>query len=401
MNVLNVGPSFGEKLGSALAEALGATVEQKMQLNEAARKRKAEAAIGQRFQPLDLLGGIEQRPAVQEAKGYPETPAQQEMLVKPEAAVQPQAPMAKDAETFLKVPPTILEQDPLVKQQSAARSRLLTPAEKQQSMQRLLAAGLTPEQAESRVASFDARAREYRQYQSDVGNQAKQIFGKYFETLDPDLERFVENEAEKLAVKDSTESEVNSIMNQKAKQIKNSYSQIAKGVTAVKGFYDLSGDKQLDTLRSIRSKVKPLVEMGLVDVAKDALSQSDLEAEDIERIVGELNKSTMKQIASFPRVAAMKAGPGTIDMKPEQREKLADSMQSIIQSQPGVNLVSLRHEYNKKGVDWRNFRSALQELENRGIKLTDEQQRQIGDLLDQPPLADLHKYLNRLFGRKR
>ena len=161
MNAFNPGPSFGEKLGSALAEALGATVEQKMQLNEAARKRKAEAAIGQRFQPLDLLGGIEQRPAVQEAKGFPETPAQKEMLAKPkmETAVKPEMARAKEEETFLKVPPTILEQDPLVKQQSAARSRLLTPTEKQQSMQRLLAAGLTPEQAESRVASFDAIAR--------------------------------------------------------------------------------------------------------------------------------------------------------------------------------------------------------------------------------------------------
>jgi len=400
MNVLNLGPTAGEKLGSALAEALGATIEQKMQLNQAARQRKAEAAIGQRFHPLDLLGGIEQPKAVQEAKGFPETAAQK-ALPQEIPMAQPEMPAVKEAETYLKVPPTVLEQDPLVKKQSMARSRLLTPAEKQQSMQKLLASGMTPEQAESRVASFDARAREYRQYQSDVGNQAKQIFGKYFETLDPDLERLIENEAEKLAVKDATESEVNSIMNQKAKQIKNSYSQIAKGVTAVKGFYDLSGDKQLDTLRSIRSKVKPLVEMGLVDVAKDALSKSDLEAEDIERIVGELSKSTIKQVASFPRVATMKAGAGTIDLKPEQKEKLADSMQSILEQQPGVNLVSLRHEFNKKGVDWRNFRSALQDLENRGVRLTDEQQRQIGDLLDQPPLADLHKYLNRLFGRKR
>jgi hypothetical protein len=352
---------------------------------------------------LDLLGGVEQKPAVKEAQGFPETKAQSKQLQAQEM-VQPavEKPMkAAEEETYLKVPPTVLEQDPLVKQQSMARSRLLTPSEKQQTLQNLLASGMSPDQAESRIASFDQRAREYRQYQSDVGNQAKQIFGKYFEKLDPDLERMVENEAEKLAVRDATESEVNSIMNQKAKQLKNSYSQIAKGITAVKGFYDLSGDKQLDTLRSIRSKVKPLVEMGLIDVAKDALSKSELEAEDIERIVGELNKPTLKQIASFPKVARLPAGPGTIDLKPEQKEKLANTLESIIDTQPNVNLVSLRHEFNKKGVDWRNFRSALQDLESRGIQLSDEQKRQIGDLLDQPPLGDLHKYLNRLFGRKR
>lgn len=51
MNILNPGPSFGEKLGSALANALGTTIEQKMQLNKEAAIRKGAANAFKRLDP--------------------------------------------------------------------------------------------------------------------------------------------------------------------------------------------------------------------------------------------------------------------------------------------------------------------------------------------------------------
>jgi hypothetical protein len=380
MNAFNPGPSFGEKLGASLAEALGATVEQKMQLNEAARKRKAEASIGQRFQPLDLLGGIEQPQAVQEAKGFPETPAQKEIKA---------APFAQ-AVDLMKDP---LEQDPTIRQQSMSRSRMLTPQEKQQSIQKLMVTGLSPEQAEARVRSFDARAAQYKDYQTQVGEQAKEVFGKYFQTLDPDLERLVENEAEKLAVRDSNESEVKSYMNQKAKQLKNMLYGIEKGVTPVgANFSLLSNDKQRSTLNRYQQKVAPLTKLGLIDVARKSLAKSGLEPEDIERVVGPLNVESLKSVNSLKKRPQGVTGFES----PERYEDVKKTIKSVLEKQPNANLVSLRHELVNRGVDWRDYNQLLTDLVGEGLELSADQQQQRDIQLDNPPIGQLTKALKGL-----
>lgn len=380
MNAFNPGPSFGEKLGSALAEALGATVEQKMQLNEAARKRKAEAAIGQRFQPLDLLGGIEQRPAVQEAQGFPETAEQKKI---PFGLESQQVDLMKDP----------LEQDPTIRQQSISRSRMLTPGEKQQSIQKLMAAGLSPEQAEARVRSFDTRAAQYKDYQTQVGEQAKEVFGKYFQTLDPDLERLVENEAEKLAVRDANESEVKSYMNQKAKQLKNMLYGIEKGVTPVgANFSLLSNDKQRSTLNRYQQKVAPLTKLGLTDVARKSLAKSGLEPEDIERVVGPLSADSLKAVKSLKKRPQGVTGYET----PERYADIKNTIKSVLEKQPNANLVSLRHELIDRGVDWRDYNQLLTDLVGEGLQLSADQQQQRDIQLDNPPIGQLWKSLKGL-----
>jgi uncharacterized protein YoaH (UPF0181 family) len=383
MNAFNPGPSFGEKIGSALAEALGATVEQKIQLNEAARKRKAEASIGQRMQPLDLLGGIEQKPAVREAQGFPEIQAQK---------MQPQetGPSIERAPTS---PLDPLEQDPLIRQQSISKSRLLTPAEKQQSIQKLMAAGLSPEQAEARVANFDVRAQKYKDYQGQVGEQAKQIFGRYFQTLDPDLERLVENEAERLAVRDANESEVNSYMNQKAKQIKNLLYGVEKGVTPIgANFSLLNDDKQRSTLNRYQQKVKPLTKLGLLDVARKSLAKSGLEPEDIERVVGPLSNDAVKAVKSLKKTAQGVTGYDT----PKRYDEIKNTIKNVLEKQPNANLVALRHELVNRGVDWRDYNKLLTDLVDEGVQLSPDQLQQRDIQLDNPPIGQLWKALKGL-----
>lgn len=172
--------------------------------------------------------------------------------------------------------------------------------------------------------------------------------------------------------------------------------------------------------RSARAAIKPYLERGDLVTARSLISNKGFNAEQRERIIGtELNKDAKQLVDQFPKLSKFKGskfegvlkgkgisgegkgvggilGQGIDRLSEEQRNLLTQNMKSVFDSDPNVNPILLREQYEKRGVDWRDFRDSIEELADSGqIKFTDEQMSLLQDI-EQPPLSRLEKALRTL-----
>ena len=78
---------------------------------------------------------------------------------------------------------------------------------------------------------------------------------------------------------------------------------------------------------------------------------------------------------------------------PEQYNEFELNLSDVLQNDPRANLILLRSEYMKKGVDWRSFNDAVQKIVGENQQnLTRKQQEELA-ILSQPPLSRLDQLL--------
>lgn len=144
--------------------------------------------------------------------------------------------------------------------------------------------------------------------------------------------------------------------------------------------------------------------------AREILSKKGFNAEARERALSKLEPSAYKIISQLPKeTSRLKAlfegkGRGGFIQKGEaptraneiRKEQITQNLQDVLYSHPNANLVLLRKEYEKRGVDWRDFKDAISNLEGQGMaNFTDEQKSMLKDIT-RPPLSRLENALRNM-----
>lgn len=136
------------------------------------------------------------------------------------------------------------------------------------------------------------------------------------------------------------------------------------------------------------------------------LSKKGFGAEETEEISSPLAKEVLSMTQEFPdfsKSAQRKRDFGLEGLTQTQKDFFKNNLKEIFQKNPSVNPLLLRKEFEKKGVDWRDFRNTLNELEEEGILdlSQNEDYAQLQKYLNKPPLGPLDKLLHgiRLTGR--
>lgn len=151
-------------------------------------------------------------------------------------------------------------------------------------------------------------------------------------------------------------------------------------------------------------------EMSTVQKRQQLGKSKKLGAEEIEDLVNPLSKEVFESANLFPDLtknleAAHRKQKGAINQPPPfatyelnepQREFFKKNLSEILQKDPNANPLLLRREFEKKGVSWREFRDALNGLQEEGaIDLSaSEDLPYLQEYLNKPPLGPLKQLLH-------
>jgi hypothetical protein len=100
--------------------------------------------------------------------------------------------------------------------------------------------------------------------------------------------------------------------------------------------------------------------------------------------------STAQKMAGVPGI-----GGQPFSYTPQHIENVKEGLINLKKVDPNFSLVLARKAFEDRGYDWRIFKDALNQLEQEGFKLEDDQQSQRGNL-DRPPVGIVEKILHGL-----
>lgn len=211
----------------------------------------------------------------------------------------------------------------------------------------------------------------------------------------------------------TSEASINKELARRAIHFKNIYSQARNSKMAPRLMESAKQDvlgtnRKWDSLRDdYRLKLKPLLNEGLFDTARNILSEKDFGPEEREAIITDLGENAKKQIHRMPSFQKAESEkykefkkyavfedefPTKLEgNSPEDRQVIKDTLRNILNEDPSANLILLRKGFGQKNVDWTTFKDVFNELALAGeIKINPDQFKHL-NLLDEPPLDNLDK----------
>ena len=244
--------------------------------------------------------------------------------------------------------------------------------------------------------------------QREYGEIAANKLAKVFPGATDEETAYLKNKIEDLAGENKSEGNIERLAAREAAKYKDMVSNIEKDIPPNRLqnriYQKLMGtEKSADSaIEDLKLKVKPLLDAGLYDRARNALANLGYFPEERERVVSSLGEQAHKSINQMPFIkqpakfvgSKSKYGPGSVDESytPEQKSMVEENLFQTLKNDPSANLILLRKEYEDKGVDWRLFKDSLNNVINSGQlnELNDDQFKHL-NLLDQPPLNNLYK----------
>ncbi len=256
---------------------------------------------------------------------------------------------------------------------------------------------------------LDVAAR--KQSQRDYGNLAVEKLGKVLPDATDEQQAFFKRKIEEEAGKSESEANIERYISKEASKFKNMMTAVDKDIPASRAYNKplqklLGNEKSAVQARDdMRVKLKPLLDDGLYDTARNLLSKKGYYPEERESIVTDLGEGAkrglaeMPQIRKFTKITPFPSSP-LIEQEPVtefQQQIIRDGLKNIFNKDPSSNLILLRKAFeDQKNVGWRDFKDSLNELLLNGdIKLNDDQFNQLKEL-DTPPLNNLDKILHGL-----
>lgn len=151
-----------------------------------------------------------------------------------------------------------------------------------------------------------------------------------------------------------------------------------------------------------RRHLQPILDLGLYDTARKMLAKKNFGLEEREAIIHPLNPQSNSILSQIPKIETKKSlgkAPGhpglgiSFEREKPDLETVKSVLQQLKQSDPNFSLVLARKAFEDKGYTWREFKDALNQMEEQGFKLEDDQDIQRG-YLDTPPLNLLERILH-------
>jgi hypothetical protein len=248
--------------------------------------------------------------------------------------------------------------------------------------------------------------------QRNYGNIAVDKLDKVHPGATDEQRAIFRRKGEEAAARSTKESDIDRELAKEAVKFKNTLANVKASIPPMrllsKAKANLLGtDRSADKARDdIRIKLKPILDEGLYDTARNLLSELGYHPEERESILSNIGESTKKTLSQMPKIEKpyankLKGGLPVQEYTPQQNEMIKSNLQQIFQEDPSENLILLRKQFEDKGIDWQAFKDNLNELILSGqVKLNDDQFDRL-DVLDNPPLNNLDKILHglKLIGR--
>jgi hypothetical protein len=273
-------------------------------------------------------------------------------------------------------------------------------------------------QGQAQTERWNAKTKEDILNRQAFADRYHNLVQRYYNTLpenspmrNPRVQAYLNGKAEDYAGDETKESAIQAKI---AKDLQDLNDQFDDARTAIPraNFASKALRKALGTDRGekaigdIRTKVQPLLDLGFHDEIRAMLGEKDYRPELIENVVSNLSENANKSINEMPNLGPPeKSWWNRTPQEMDQRNRLEgnklgqfqENLQKTLQLDPQTNLILLRQQYGKKGVDWEDFWDTLQPMINNGqFKPTPEQQKQLNNL-SQPPLDGLDR-LAKFFG---
>jgi hypothetical protein len=146
----------------------------------------------------------------------------------------------------------------------------------------------------------------------------------------------------------------------------------------------------------VRQHLKPILDMGLYDFARDLLADKGYGLEERDMIINPLSERSKTVLNKVPELKLLAGVYKVTGISKGQRqqvdpENIKSGLRDLKQADPNFSLVLARKIFEDKHYDWRSYKDALNEMVNSGeFDLTRDQKTQLGNL-DSPPLSKLEK----------
>jgi hypothetical protein len=252
--------------------------------------------------------------------------------------------------------------------------------------------------------------------QREYGNKGVEQLLKVFPDATPEMQAIQKKKAEEYAAsgKGKSEADIDRYLATEAKNFKNLYSNVQKDLSAPRlqnqlqrAFLQSSKDFN-QAAADLRVKLKPLLGLGLYDTARNLLTDLGYYPEEREQIInpmGEKETTVLNRVPKAQRRMKTESpigihGFGTPYIYEEgQKENIEQGLNDLYEANPNFSLPLARKSFEDKGYDWRIFKDAFNDFENRleqeEKRLSTDQQNQRA-ILDTPPLNLLEKVLHGL-----
>lgn len=219
-------------------------------------------------------------------------------------------------------------------------------------------------------------------------------------------------DASKLAGENKSPVEIQkSLIGQEVKRA-NERSRIEENIDPERLWKKFTGETKEDRIRKNYKLKKQLEKSSFDNKQKREILSSKMQPEEIEEILNPLSSETSEFLKTFP---SLKPTLGKFSLKKKadlletneltdsQREFFKRHLQETFQKDPNVNPLLLRKHFEDKGVSWREYRDAIEQLQEEGsIDLSNNQDyAQLEKYLYKPPLGPLDHLLNdfKIIGR--
>lgn len=272
------------------------------------------------------------------------------------------------------------------------------------------------------------------QSQNHYGDLAESELKRLYPESTSEQEAIFRKKGEEAAGLNKSEADTKRFLSKEAVKFKNSISSVQEALNAPRIQNNLSrsalgkASSLQQAMSDAKLKIKPLLDLGLYDTSRNLLSKSKFYPEEREKIIfGDLPKaitSTVKKASkgdykeneSFLKHgldffgglgAGLKSAiPPDREYSDKSKNSLRENIKSVFETSPeygetkqnkAVNLIQLRKQYEDQNYDWRVFKDALNDLFQEGeIDLTDDQMNQVNFYLNEPPLDNIEKILQKL-----
>lgn len=245
--------------------------------------------------------------------------------------------------------------------------------------------------------------------QKNYGQKAVDELKKVYPEATPEIESVFKKFGEEEAQKGKSEADIDRSLALKAKNFSDQIATIKKEASAPRLYNYINKAFQGNyknaeqSASDLRIKLKPLLDMGLYDTARNLVSSLGYYPEEVDMTVNPLGEREKIALNKVPKIKMGNSkNPSYLNPEPiRDQESVKLALKDLKQANPNFSLVLGRKALEDKGYDWRMYQDALNELEQSGeFEFTDDQRKQLGNL-SEPPLSGMQIILEglKLIGR--